>query len=215
METNQILPINSNFEEKTNGFMYKCHFCKETIDGYNISNHFEKFHKFPSPEHICEFCETDKVVGFQTKNDLLKHIQSDHNLIEENPNQSEVKVKNLEEGKSKFLQFVNNFDSDKDAFSLLHWIKYNDTKKFLTKNKKFQKSFLDISDDNLRQEPFEDDQILVEDNLETAEFEEKNSADVNFTQEFVLHQNNSKPSKRIRDPIIYFFDGKSPSRYKH
>ena len=92
MKTNPILPINSNLEEKTNAFLYKCHFCKETIDGYNISNHFEKFHKFKSPEHICEFCETDEV-GFSNKNELLKHIQRDHHDLEENPNQQKSNAK--------------------------------------------------------------------------------------------------------------------------
>ena len=193
MKANQILPINSNLEENTNGFFYKCHFCKETIESYTISYHFENFHQFTSPEYHCEFCETDYDIKFQTKNDLLKHIHLDHILEEEEtPIQSSTeKVKNLEEGKSKFLQFISNFALDQDAFSLLHWIQYNDTQMFLNKNQTFPKSFLD---DNLSQESFEDDfQILNED------FDQKDSNDINFiTQQKVLPDSNSKPSKRIR-----------------
>ena len=103
--------------------MYRCHFCNLNIERYDIENHFDKFHKFRSPsppEHVCGFCE-DQV--FNSKNDLLKHNKYVHDYDEEMQMYSEARVETFEEGKSKFVQFMTNFNSEDDAFSLLNWIK--------------------------------------------------------------------------------------------
>ena len=78
---------------KTITEMYNCNFCEENIDRYYIENHFVTFHKFRGSDH------------------------------KQKSNNVEAKLKSFEDGKSKFLQFMNNFESEKDALSLYYWIK--------------------------------------------------------------------------------------------
>ena len=115
--------VSKNSDCEGGGKMYRCHFCNLNIERYDIENHFDKFHKFrsPSPEHVCGFCE-DEV--FNSKNDLLKHNKYVHDYDEEMQMYfAEARVETFEEGKSKFVQFMTNFNSEDDAFSLLNWIK--------------------------------------------------------------------------------------------
>ena len=95
-----------------NESLYKCYFCKENIDRYNIEEHFKTIHMFKSLDHICEFC--DEV--FDTQNDLIKHAHIHH------AEKSGSKLNSFEEGKSKFLAFVTSFNSEDDSFMLLEWI---------------------------------------------------------------------------------------------
>ena len=115
--------------------MYKCHFCQENIDVYGIDNHFATFHKFrhsSESEYVCEFC--DDFEEFHSQTNLFHHIQNTHNLKNDMEIQSEeaavLKVDTLEEGKSRFLKFIVDFNSQEDVFNLLQWIKSNDTKYF-------------------------------------------------------------------------------------
>ena len=97
-----------------NETLYKCYFCKEIIDRYNIEEHFKTIHMFKSSDHICEFC--DEI--FDTQNDLIKHADI-------HSEKSESKLNSFEEGKSKFLPFMTSFNSEDDAFRLLDWINEN------------------------------------------------------------------------------------------
>ena len=120
MKTNMV-NINQRDEEKS---FYKCHFCKQNIDVYGIEQHFATFHKFRHSyerEYICEFC--DDFEEFDSQTSLFHHIQNSHNLMN---------VDTLEEGKSRFLQLIVNFNSQEDVFNLLEWIKCNDTNSFIT-----------------------------------------------------------------------------------
>ena len=131
MKTNMV-DINQRDEEKS---FYKCHFCQQKIDVYGIEQHFATFHKFTNSferEYICEFC--DDFEEFHSQISLFHHIQNSHNLMNEEEIQSEAiaNVGTLEEGKSRFLQFIVNFNSQEDVFNLLEWIKCNDTNSFIT-----------------------------------------------------------------------------------
>ena len=109
-------------EEKNS--LYKCHFCQQNIDVYDIEKHFAMFHKFRGSfesEYVCEFCDDSE--EFQSQMNLFYHIQNTHNL---------TKVVTLEEGKSRFLQLIVDFNSQEDIFNLLQWIKHNDISTFLS-----------------------------------------------------------------------------------
>ena len=91
-------------------------------DVYGIEKHFATFHQFRNSsksEYICEFC--DDFEEFNSQTDLFHHIQNTHNL---------TKVVTLEEGKSRFLQLIVDFNSHEDIFNLLQWIKHNDMSTF-------------------------------------------------------------------------------------
>ena len=75
--------------------MYNCNFCEQNIDRYEIENHFVTFHKF----------------------------RGTANNRKQKSNHLEAKMKSFEDGKSKFLQLMTNFESEKDALSLYYWIK--------------------------------------------------------------------------------------------
>ena len=49
---------------------YKCYFCKENIDRYNIEEHFKTVHMFNSLDYICQCCGE----MFDTQNDLIRHV---------------------------------------------------------------------------------------------------------------------------------------------
>ena len=107
---------------KTITEMYNCNFCDENIDRYYIENHFVTFHKFRGSDH------------------------------KQKSNNVEAKLKSFEDGKSKFLQLMNNFESEKDALSLYYWIK-SDTLEVL---KLFVQDDLKIGDETgLEKEEFE------------------------------------------------------------
>ena len=134
MKTNMISKINQKCEKNS---FYKCHFCQQKIDVYGIEQHFATFHNFRHScerEYICEFC--DDFEEFHSQISLFHHIQNSHNLMNEEEIQSEAiaNVGTLEEGKSRFLQFIVNFNSQEDVFNLLEWIKCNDTNTFITKH---------------------------------------------------------------------------------
>ena len=130
--------ININHKEEENS-LYKCHFCQQNIDFFGIEKHFATFHKFKSSfesEYVCEFCDDDTIEVFYSQTNLFHHIQNTHNLM----NDQEIKleaiseVDTLEEGKSRFLQLIVNFNSQNDVFNLLQWIKCNDTNTFMITN---------------------------------------------------------------------------------
>ena len=85
-------------------------------------------------EYVCEFCDDDTIEVFYSQTNLFHHIQNTHNLINNQEIQLEAipKVDTLEEGKSRFLQLIVNFNSQEDVFNLLEWIKCNDTNSFIT-----------------------------------------------------------------------------------
>ena len=102
-----------------NDSLYKCHFCQQNIDVYGIAKHFAMFHKFRGSfenEYVCEFC--DDFEEFQSQTSLFHHIQNTHNLTNDQEIQSEGNVNTLEEGKSRFLQFIENFNAQEDVFNL-------------------------------------------------------------------------------------------------
>ena len=110
-----------NHQEGNN--LYKCHFCHENIDVYGIEKHFATFHQFRNSsksEYICEFC--DDFEEFNSQTNLFHHIQNTHNVINDEKIQKEANVNTLEEGKSRFLQLIVNFNSQEDVFNLLQWI---------------------------------------------------------------------------------------------
>ena len=111
--------MNQNFttDSENEISLYNCYFCKQNIDRYEIEEHFATFHKFESFEHICEVCNK----AFGAQNNLIKHIESVHN----NAKKSGVKMNSFEDGKSKFLEFMTNFESENDALKLLDLINEN------------------------------------------------------------------------------------------
>ena len=93
---------------------YKCYFCKENIDRYDIEEHFKTVHMFNSLDHICECCDE----MFDTQNDLINHADIHADKLDS-------KLNSFEEGKSKFLPFMTSFICEDDAFRLLDWINEN------------------------------------------------------------------------------------------
>ena len=125
----------NNINHKKENRLYKCHFCQQNIDVYDIEKHFAMFHKFRrsfESEYVCEFC--DDFEEFESQTNLFHHIQDTHNLTNDKEIKSEAiaNVNTLEEGKSKFLQFIVNFNSQDDVFNLLQWIKFNDANILMT-----------------------------------------------------------------------------------
>ena len=111
MKSNTIDIINDK-EEKNS--LYKCNFCHQNIDVYDIEKHFDTYHNLRSSietKYVCDFC--DDFEEFHSQTNLFHHIQNTHNLInnQENEIQSEAieNVDSLEEGKSRFLQWIVNF----------------------------------------------------------------------------------------------------------
>ena len=116
--------MNQNFISTTDSeneiSLYKCYFCQQNIDRYEIEEHFATIHKFESFEHICEVCDK----AFDTQTNLIKHIENVHNHAKKQPGL--VKMTSFEDGKSKFLEFItNNFESENDALKLLDLINEN------------------------------------------------------------------------------------------
>ena len=141
MKTNMI---NINHKE-ANSCLYKCHFCRQNIDVHGIEKHFATFHNFKSSlerDYVCEFC--DDFEEFHSQTNLFHHIQNTHNLINEEIIQSEeiANVDTLEEGKSRFVQLIMNFNSQEDVFNLLQWIKCNDTNAFITNHQDIENKHL-------------------------------------------------------------------------
>ena len=174
MKTNMI-NINQKDEEKR---FYKCHFCQQKIDVYGIEQHFTTFHNFRHSferEYICEFC--DDFEEFHSQISLFHHIQNSHNLMNEEQIQPEAiaNVGTLEEGKSRFLQFIVNFNSQEDVFNLLEWIKCNDTNTFITNHQGIENEtdteqetdvFLTQKQNNTNiQEGIQNQYLLVEENM--------------------------------------------------
>ena len=130
--------------------IYKCHFCPRNIKLHNIDKHFKIFHKFghSDTEYYCEFCDSQEI--FLTRDDLLEHIHSIEHMAEKAIPES--KMESLDEGKSKFLHLMTNFESQKDATNFLFWIKCNDTKTFLdnhkNENNEFQNTVQDYFEEN-------------------------------------------------------------------
>ena len=131
MKSNTIDIINDK-EEKNS--LYKCHFCHQNIDVYDIEKHFDTYHNLRSSietKYVCDFC--DDFEEFHSQTNLFHHIQNTHNLVNDQEIQSEAieNVDSSEEGKSRFLQWIVNFNSQEDVFNLLQWIKYNDNNTLL------------------------------------------------------------------------------------
>ena len=137
------MKTNIKYQEENN--LYKCYFCQEIIEVYGIEKHFATFHKFRNSresEYICEFC--DDVEEFHSQTSLFHHIQNTHNLTNDTEMQSEVaklKVFSLEEGKSRFLQLIVDFNSHEDIFNLLLWIKHNDINTLLANHLEIDNQF--------------------------------------------------------------------------
>ena len=51
-------------------------------------------------------------------------------------------IDSLEDGKSRFLELIVNFNSQEDVFNLLQWIKLNDTNSFMTNHQEIEKDEL-------------------------------------------------------------------------
>ena len=164
---------------------YKCHFCPRNIKLHNIDKHFKTFHKFghSDSEYYCEFCESQEV--FLTRDDLLEHIHSaDQHMAEKAI--PETKMESLEEGQSKFLQLMSNFESRKDAINLLFWIKCNDTKTFWDNHEIESEELQNKLQDNLveNEDPTMQDGDFTNRNSFKNEFgEEIASTEVIFPQE--------------------------------
>ena len=99
----------NNINHKKENSLYKCHFCQQNIDVYGIAKHFAMFHMFRGSfesEYVCEFC--DDFEEFESQTNLFHHIQDTHNLTNDKEIKSEAiaNVNTLEEGKSRFLQFL-------------------------------------------------------------------------------------------------------------
>ena len=59
--------INPKYENKGS---YKCHFCQQNIDVYDIEKHFATFHNFKTSvesEYVFEFCAHSRRPFFQLK----------------------------------------------------------------------------------------------------------------------------------------------------
>ena len=151
MITNRNLSKEASYDEEN---FYKCHFCEQNIDRYDIENHFVTIHKFK-----------------ETK---------------EKSNHVEAKLKSFEDGKSKFLHFMTNFESEKDALSLYYWIKSETLevlKLFVQDNlKNCNETALNnqeivhefpIVDDNISPERFQ----VVEDNNGIPKFDQEASSE--------------------------------------
>ena len=158
--------ININHKEEKHS-LYKCHFCQQTIDVYEIEKHFSTFHKFRSyaeSEYVCEFC--DDFEDFHSQINLFHHIQNAHNLMDD---QSEeiAKVDTLEEGKSRFLQLIVKFNSKEDVFNLLQWIKFNDTNTFMTNHQEIENEVLFIEENVSETTKDEDNEEKETDNTDS------------------------------------------------
>ena len=162
------MKTNIDHQEKNN--LYKCHFCHENIDVYGIEKHFATFHQFRNSsksEYICEFC--DDFEEFNSQTNLFHHIQNTHNL---------TKVVTLEEGKSRFLQLIVDFNSHEDIFNFLQWIKHNDMSRFLANHPEIDNQFSTF-EDNLG-ETNEEEDIDNTDSNSVVDFDQEN--DVILTQ---------------------------------
>ena len=161
MEINMINHKNS---------LYKCHFCQQNIDVYGIENHFATFHNFRNAvksEYVCEFC--DDFEEFHSQTNLFHHIQITHNLINNDKDEEISKVDTLEEGKSKFLKFIVNFNSQEDVFNLLQWIKLNDTNTFLTNNPEIENQLLVVEENTKTNE--DDEEEILHDDMNIVDFD--------------------------------------------
>ena len=81
----------NNINHKKENRLYKCHFCQQNIDVYDIEKHFAMFHKFRrlfESEYICEFC--DDFEEFPSQTNLFHHIQNTHNLKNDKEIESEI-----------------------------------------------------------------------------------------------------------------------------
>ena len=163
--------ININHKEEKNS-LYKCHFCQQTIDVYEIEKHFSTFHKFRSyaeSEYVCEFC--DDFGEFHSQTELFHHIQNAHNLVNDKEIQPTAiaNVETLEEGKSRFLQLIVNFNSQEDVFNLLQWIKYNDTNIFMSNHKEIENEDYDTNTFMTNHHEIENEVLVVENVSKTTE----------------------------------------------
>ena len=185
--------------------IYKCHFCPRNIKLHNIDKHFKIFHKFGQSdiEYYCEFCDSQEV--FLTRDDLLEHIYTavQHMARKSIP---ESKMESLEEGKSKFLHLMSNFESQNDAINLLFWIKCNDTKTFLDnheiENDEFQNKVLDNFEENEYQTT-SDGNFTNSNSLKNEFGGEITSTDVIFQQEENFEDDSDEESNaKILDEEI-------------
>ena len=179
-------------EEKNS--LYKCHFCQQNIDVYDIEKHFSTFHKFKSSiesEYVCEFC--DDFEEFHSQTDLFHHIQNAHNLVNDEEIQPTTitNVDTLEEGKSRFLQFILNFNSQEDVLNLLQWIKYND-------NNTFMSNHCDMKNENFDTNRFMKNHYEIENEVLVVENVSKTTED---NDEKILHEDidNSDSNSIIED----------------
>ena len=179
----EINMINHKNEEN---ILYKCHFCQQNIDVYDIRKHFSMFHKFRDSfesEYVCEFC--DEFEEFESQTNLFHHIQDTHNLTNDKEIKSEAitYVNTLEEGKSRFLQFIVNFNSQDDVFNLLQWIKFNDANILMTNHQKFENQFQTVGE-KISKSIEEDHEKILHDNMDNtdsySEYNQEN--DLIFTQ---------------------------------
>ena len=163
--------IHTNQKDEKNS-LYKCHFCQQNIDVCGIEQHFATFHKFRysfESEYVCEFC--DDFEDFHSQTSLFHHIQNSHNLKNDEEIQSEAieNVDTLEEGKSRFLQLVVNFNSKEDVFNFLQWIKSNDTNTFITNHQEKVNQRL-VVEENISITSKEDDaENILHENLNSAD----------------------------------------------
>ena len=102
-----------------------------------------------------------------TVTEWFHHIQFTHNLINDGKDEDISKVDSLEEGKSKFLKFIVNFNSQEDVFNLLQWIKFNDTNTFLTNHLEIENQLVE---ENISKTT-EDDEEILHDDMNIVDFD--------------------------------------------
>ena len=160
--------------------IYKCHFCPRNIKLHNIDKHFKIFHKFghSDTEYYCEFCDSQE--AFLTRDNLLEHIHSVQHIAEKAIPES--KMESLDEGKSKFLHLMTNFESQKDAVNFLFWIKCNDTKTFLDNHE------------------IENDEFQVQDDFEENEDQTMSGKDFIYSNSLIIEFGEKIASKEAIFP---------------
>ena len=121
---------------------------------------------------------------------IFHYIQNTHNLKNDIEIQSVAaisKVDTLEEGKSRFLQFIVDFNSREDVFNLLQWIKSNDTNTFMTYNPQEIDNQVHVFEENIsKTTEVDDEKILHEEDIGNAD----SNSEVDLDQEhnFILTQ---------------------------
>ena len=206
-------------EEKNS--LYKCHFCQKNIDVHGIEKHFTTFHNFRisiESNYVCEFC--DDFEEFHSQTNLFHHIQNTHNLINNEKIQSEAipSVDTLEEGKSRFVQLIMNFNYQEDVFNLLQWIKFNHTNTFMTNPQEIENEVLTF-EENVRKTTID---CYNEENILHEEMDNSDSnlvSDLDQESDVILTQSNAntfmKKDLGIENELLVTEENKNKTTKEH